>query len=495
MDFIDWAGIDFGGAEFGALFAYFCLLSIFLIIGKILRVKVNLFQKVFLPASVIGGFIGLIMGPYVFGEAIQGMAPALYDSLLKIRIGFGSLPGRLIDIVFATMFLGLIIPKGREILKKGGPQLAYSMIVGAPMQYFIAALLTMVVLIPLFNVDPTFATLLEIGFAGGHGTAGGMAPLFREGIADMGWHFPAGADLAFTSATVGILTATIVGIAIINIGTRKGYAKNLQKPEDLPEEKRVGIIPPNKRYSISTATVSPESIEPFAFHLAIVFVAIFIGYVIDTFLARLGIYLGGVTGNTTLAQALQIIPAFPLCMMGGIIVQIFLTKTKRNHLIDRASMERIQGLALEFLVVSAIASISIPILIEYAAPFFILMAVGIAYIAFATWYIAPRMLPDSWFERSMVEFGMQTGVTAMGIMLLRIVDPGFKTESLEAFGFKQIAYEPFFGGGFVTAMTPLLVLVLGLPKFAVMMLVIAIIFGFLLPMSMKWIHKHPKPYR
>jgi ESS family glutamate:Na+ symporter len=170
-------------------------------------------------------------------------------------------------------------------------------------------------------------------------------------------------------------------------------------------------------------------------------------------------------------------------------------KTGISGLIDRQSVERLQGLALEFLVVSAIASISIPVVIEYAAPFFILMTFGIIYIVLVTWFIAPRMLSGSWFEKSIVEFGMETGVTAMGIMLLRVVDPRFETEASESFAFKQLIYEPFFGGGFVTAMTPLLIIEYGLVTFIGIMLAIVLILGIILPVVAGWVHRRAEPYR
>jgi len=55
--------------------------------------------------------------------------------------------------------------KGKEIWGCCDPQIVHPMIVGAPMQYFTAALLTCLFWFS-FNIDPTFATLLEIGFAG-----------------------------------------------------------------------------------------------------------------------------------------------------------------------------------------------------------------------------------------------------------------------------------------------------------------------------------------
>ena len=83
-------------------------------------------------------------------------------------------------------------------------------------------------------------------------------------------------------------------------------------------------------------------------------------------------------------------------------------------------------------------------------------------------FIAPRMLPGAWFERGITEYGMQTGVTALGLLLLRVADPLFETEAAEAFGFKQIIYEPMLGGGFITAAAPLLIVNFGVgPSFFV----------------------------
>lgn len=41
------------------------LLGAFLLLGALLRAKIKLLQKMFIPASVIGGFLLLILGPQV----------------------------------------------------------------------------------------------------------------------------------------------------------------------------------------------------------------------------------------------------------------------------------------------------------------------------------------------------------------------------------------------------------------------------------------------
>ena len=199
--------------------------------------------------------------------------------------------------------------------------------------------------------------------------------------------------------------------------------------------------------------MSPDAVEPLAFHAAFVGISILIGWYLLAAIKSL-------SAQTEL-NLFASFPLFPLAMIGGIIVQVTCTKLRVARYFDRRTYNRILGLALDFLVVSAIASIKLDVFIAYFWPFVILMTVGLAWVIFATWFIAPRMLPDAWFERGITEYGMQTGVTALGLLLLRVADPQFETEAAESFGFKQIVYEPLMGGGFITASAPILIVSFG----------------------------------
>ncbi|HSV75864.1 MAG TPA: sodium/glutamate symporter [Bacteroidales bacterium] len=414
----------------GVFFAL-CFLFLFLLIGKILRVKVRLFQNIFLPASVIGGFLALALGPYLLN-----VLPVFYVDTWR------QIPGLLINVVFACLFLGVMIPGVKTIWQQGGSQICFGFVVGFG-QYFVAILVTTLILIPLFDVPPIFATILEIGFSGGHGTAAGMQQVF----VDLGW--PAGSALAMMSATVGIITAVVGGVLYINIAIRKGYCVNLDKNKGIPEFKKVGLIPEEQRFSSSKATVASESIEPFAFHFAIVAISILIGWVM-------------LAGVKEIHPMLDGFPLFPLAMVGGMLVQIFSKPLKVSQYFDRSTFERILGFSLDVLVVAAIASLRLDLFLENLWPFVILMAAGIVWVFFCLIYLAPRMFPHNWLERGVTEYGMQTGVTAMGLLLLRLVDSNYRTGTAQAFGFKQMVYEPFMGGGLITAIAPFLLLQLGL---------------------------------
>ena len=261
--------------------------------------------------------------------------------------------------------------------------------------------------------------------------------------------FQPGSDLGLMSATVGVISAVVFGMAMINLAARRGYTKVIKSPKQLSAAETRGLIPPEKRTHGSFTTVSPNALEPFAFHAAFVGVAILIGWYM----------LKGIKSLSANMEPdlFRAFPLFPLAMLGGLFIQIFASKTGLSKYLDRRTFDRILGLALDFLVISAIASIKLDVFFAFFLPFSILMVVGLSWVIFATWFIAPRMLPDAWFERGITEYGMQTGVTALGLMLLRVADPYFKTPAAKSFGYKQILYEPMMGGGFITAAAPILI--------------------------------------
>ena len=73
--------------------------------------------------------------------------------------------------------------------------------------------------------------------------------------------------------------------------------------------------------------------------------------------------------------------------------------------------------------------------------------------------ISRRVLPKShWFQLGLINYGMSTGVTATGFVLLRIVDPELKTEAAKEYAIAAPFSAPFIGGGLLTFSLPLLVL-------------------------------------
>ena len=408
-------------------------LSILLLIGKYLRVNVGLFQKIFLPSSVIAGMIGLI--------AVQMLLRVdNSETFESVRSIWARSPGFLINIVFATLFLGKKIPGISTIWQRGGVQVVYGQIVGWG-QYVVGLLLVILLLVPVFNVNPMIAAIIPIGFEGGHGTAAGLMETFTE----LGWE--EGRDLALGSATVGVFFGVIVGMILINIASRKGQTLVLQDPKTLPVHVKQGLPEKGSRDTAGSLTTAVDSIEPLAFHFAIVGLAIFIGYI---FLQLLIVFENAYLLPLGMPKIMARFPLFPLAMLGGVLIQKVFDKYDKRDLLDHALMMRLGGIALDFLIVSALATISLQAIWADIIPFTLLMVIGVGWNVLCVLYLAPRLFWDSVFERSIADFGQSMGVTATGLILLRVVDPKSETGVLEAFGYKQLIHEPILGGGLFT---------------------------------------------
>ena len=450
-------------------------IGVFLLIGKIIRLKVKVLQNLFLPSSIIGGFVALLLGPQVLGKIMLNFVSEdhflasgiMTNTIIEV---WSALPGLMINVVFASLFLGATMPKLRDIWTFGGPQLAFGWAIGWG-QYVIGLLVAIFILTPFFDIPAMAGALIEVAFEGGHGTAAGMASTFEE----LG--FEEAFDLAIGLATVGVLSGVVFGIILINWAVRRGKTKVIKDVNGFSDLRKQGIMEYQNREPAGKMTTRPESIEPLSFHLAIVMLAILIGWLILQGLIGLeSITITSWTGSSFM----KYIPLFPIAMFGGIILQVFFSKKDKYNLVDRRMINRIQGLALDVLIITAIATVSLDVIGEYLVPFLILAVAGISWNLFGFLTLAPKIIPDYWFERGIGDFGQSMGVTATGLLLMRIVDPDNESPAFEAFGYKQLVYEPFLGGGLVTALSVPFIVQFGAVAgliFAIVMVIIGITSG------------------
>ncbi|WP_156291023.1 sodium/glutamate symporter [Oceanobacillus salinisoli] len=419
-------------------------LGLFLLIGKWVRVRVKWLQNLFLPSSVIGGFIALLLGPQVLGrmlEPITGKQSFWATGLLAPDIleVWDAIPGLMINVVFATLFLGTVLPSLSKVWDIGGPQLAFGWTIGWG-QYVVGILLTLLVLTPVFGIPPMFGALIEVAFEGGHGTAAGLQGTFEEiGI-------PEAYDFAIGLATVGILSGVIIGIIIINWGIRRQKTEVIKNVQKFSSLRKAGIIEFENREPAAKMTVRPESIEPLSLHFSVIGAAILVGYVLQQILIWM-------EASIFSSDFMTYVPLFPLAMIGGILVQLFFKKIDNTEILDRKMVSRIQGFALDMLILTAIATVSLDVIGENILPFLLLAVVGILWNVFGFFILAPRMIPTYWLERGIGDFGQSMGITATGLLLMRVADPKAESPAFEGFGYKQLVFEPFLGGGLVTALS------------------------------------------
>ena len=398
MDFTPWQlFVDVGFA------------ALLLLFGQLVRSRVRSIQQLFLPASVVGGFFGLALGP-------NGA------DLLMMSASIATYPGILIALVFATLPFASEHVQFRALSRRVMDLWAFSS-VAVLLQWGVGILFTVVALQTLWQeLNPGFGALIAAGFVGGHGTAAAIGASFAE----LGW--PQGGSLAMTSATVGILSAIIGGIIWVKWGTRSGQARLVTTFDQLPKSMRTGLVAEGDRAATGRETVSANSIETLAFHFSLIATTALIGYFLSRWSAGLFPY-----GK---------LPVFCMAYIAASGVHALLRPLRILRYVDARTIRHIGGALTDLLVVFGIASIVPAVIVEYAAPLSLLLITGIAVCALLFRYLGPQFFSALWFERSLFTWGWIIGVTALGIALLRIADPKNESDALTDFGLAYLFIAP-----------------------------------------------------
>lgn len=405
----------------------------FVFAGNLVAKYIPPLNRFSLPGAVVGGLFALVMGPQViepgFWPLPDEAAAVLYGQLAEF-------PALFINVVFACLMLGRHIGAVGVIWKRAKPQIIMGHVF-AWGQYVVGLTVSLVLLAPLFGLNALTGPLIAIGFQGGHGTAAGLGPKFEE----LG--FAAGKDFALTVATFGVLVGVVLGPLLANMLRRHG----------LPPGK-VSQEPPSRSSAKQDQSDLPQRLQPnpltgrLTVHLALVCLAIGSGWLALQGLQSIEHFLRP-QGETYLTH---FIPLFSVVLIAGMALQVFLQTTGLSAIFDRDLFEKISSFALDMVIVSALATLSLTLIREYWQAILLLCGAGFAWNIGVLLILGPRVYPKPWYAFGLGDFGGGTATTASGIMLIKTADPHEQTGALEAYADKQPFYEPIMGGGLVTAM-------------------------------------------
>lgn len=390
------------------------IIGALLMIGFLIRYASGLIQRLFIPVSVIAGLIALFLG----NNGLQWISLSEHA---------GSYPGIFICFIFAA--IPFTFSNTQRVASKGQQRSVYRMTLYiAAMLFFqwgLGMLFSLTFLQVIFpDLHKGFGGLIAAGFYGGHGTAAAIGTTFTSVL-----DWEAVESLAMTSATVGIFISTLGGILLIQWGVIKKETAYLDTIDQLPPEYKTGLIPLNRQISIGKQTISSIAIDPLLIHFLLVFM---IGFAALFLSKQSAILLNDFS-----------IAAFSIAFFIGLIIKWILNQTGGIIYFDRALMVRVCGFFTDLLVAFGIASIKIAVIVEYALPLVLLFLVGILLCYFFFRYLGPKTFDDEWFENSIFTWGWVTGITAMGITLLRMVDPESKSPVLQNFAIAYLFVSPF----------------------------------------------------
>ena len=191
----------------------FIFVATLLVLGIGLRLRFAIFRWLYIPASVLAGMIGLLIIQVDFSVTLTSHTTAWSETLK-------SWPGFLIAVIFAGMLLEREPAPWRKSISRVGRQglMVWVIVLG---ETAIGLIATLLLIKPFFDVPHSFGTLIETGFAGGHGTAAAMGQVFNHPTIQL----DNGLDLGILMATCGLLYGLISGIFWINVAVRRGWIK------------------------------------------------------------------------------------------------------------------------------------------------------------------------------------------------------------------------------------------------------------------------------
>lgn len=385
------------------------IISSLLLLGTILRARIRWIQSLFLPASMIAGFIGLTLGPHSL-------------NILPFSSQFDTYPSLLIAVIFAAIPIGAKKVNMKQILHRVREMWSYSMLLTLLM-WGGGAFFGLVVIQQIFsNIPSGFGLILGAGFLGGHGTAAAIG----EAFSNYGWEDAM--TLGMTAATIGILVAVVGGIFIIKRNTEKENTQFITSFKELPHELRTGLVSPYEQKAMGKETLSSNAIDPLVFHLSIIAFVVGIAYVLTNFLESLFPSVS--------------LPLLSIAFVVALIFQNVIRLIKADCYIDERIMDRIGGSATDYLVAIGIASINITVVLDYVIPLIVLFIFGILWAYGIFYFIGPNIFKDFWFEKALFGWGWSTGTVAMGLALLRIVDPELKSKTMDDYALAYVGMVP-----------------------------------------------------
>jgi ESS family glutamate:Na+ symporter len=386
------------------------LLCAILVFANVLRRKIPLLRKSLLPTAAIGGFLALglrLLDLKWFPLDAGFMEKMTYH---MIAIGF--------------IALALRIPRKSELAEaakarhdglNSGILIAGSYLVQGIIGLAITMALGYTLMPDLFKAS---GLLLPMGY----GASAGQAFNIGNNYELLG--FVGGRAFGLSIATVGLLWACIGGVVYLNIRVRRkklvpanqlgdGYAS--REPVEDP-----GEVP------------LTEAVDRLSIQISMVLLVYLATYLVSLGFTKLLPYIPFLKGmSNTLVPLVWgfnfLIGAMVAAAFKGIMAGIRRTGLMTRQYQNNYLLNRISGTAFDLMIIASICAIDLSDLKGLWVPFIILCTVG----GFVTlWYVrfmSDRLFPGYSEEMFFSMYGTMTGPVSTGILLLREIDPEFRT--------------------------------------------------------------------
>jgi ESS family glutamate:Na+ symporter len=375
--------------------------------ANILRRKVAFIRRTLMPTSVLGGFLLL----FIRMSGLIWVNTELLEMVTYhgIAIGFIALSLRTLKKDAAADSLAG---------PKSGALIVSCYVLQGIMGLVITLALAATVMPGLFTAA---GILLPMGYGQGPGQANNVGASYQS----LG--FAGGHSFALSLAAAGFLSACVVGVIYLNILQRKGRILR-QDSADLSGSVMTEAFQDEKEIPMS------ESVDKLSIQVALVLLAYILSYLLIRGLSFLVGFLGpGIekTVSSLLWGFNFIFGSVVAMLLRFVFSRLRRFKIMTHQYQNNYLLSRISGLAFDIMIIAGIAVIEISDLQGLWAPFLIMAVAGaLGTLVYLLW-ICKRIYPGYYLEGMLSMYGMMTGTISSGILLLREIDPSYRTPAAD----------------------------------------------------------------
>lgn len=397
----------------------FATLCSFMILGTVLRAQIGFLQRNFVPSSIVGGVIGFAFFAFVgdaFGWSYDYTAFTFHFftlSFMSLCLTVSDKPvDRTRDVTVGGLWLSLVWVASlvMQALLGFGVIYVFNLVTDSRVSEYVGALSTH-------------------GFAQGPGQALALGTIWQDEFA-----VREAANIGVIYASMGFVIAFLLGVPFARWAISRGM--NVNKSASITPDFLTGLFSEGGGKDEGRQITHPANLDSLAYHICLLGVAYLITH---GWLTAMQTFIGGwpnipVFVELLFSHNLFFVHGLIICL----IMRSLLVRLKLQHFLDGPTQKRITGSAVDFMVISALLSIKIAILVEFLVPV-LAVALTVSVATALLCYMLGKRLGNLGAERTLAIFGCCTGSTASGLLLLRIVDPDYRTTVPQELAFFNVA--------------------------------------------------------
>ncbi|MBQ7948294.1 MAG: hypothetical protein IJ284_00890 [Clostridia bacterium] len=385
------------------------VLLVTLLISNGLKRWVGFLRKSLIPTSVLGGLILLglsaiykaITGRVMFNEPFFGGDGMSYMEIVTYH-------------ALALGFIASTLKSSKKKMTKKRSVEVFNTGVTTVATYLMQAMLGLgiTILAALIMTDffAAAGVLLPFGYGQGPGQALNFGWMYEE------QGFFGGKAFGLTIAGLGFLSASLGGVIHLMILKKQGKVRIIEEKDEVlsgDEVQPKGEIPMNgglDKLTVQLGFIIGTYILAFLVMYGLSFLFEPESNMIDTIFGFN--FLIGVLMATLVKAVLN------FCRKVKIVKRQYLN----NFLLDRTS-----NFFFDIMVIASIAAIQLDLMKDYWGIMAILAVVGLVSTYLYNYFVARKLFKEYPEEQFLAMYGMLTGTASTGMILLREMDPEFKT--------------------------------------------------------------------